>query len=315
MASAAANIPIGVPRLSVIVCTHNRWGFLERCLAGLKAQQAAPESFEVLVVDNASTDATPAEARLHCQGQANFRYLREERLGLSAARNTGMEAARGAYVAYIDDDAVAFPDWAQRLLDAFEKGSPLPHAVGGEIEPDWGAPPPPWLTLTLKRFLTAGLGWSTGPLWLTASQWICETNAAYRRDVLRYYGRWPEDLGRRGSSLLSNENIVNQRLLHDGGRILFDPAIRVRHHIHADRLTPRWLKRRAFWQGVSEALIAERYPEALNPARKPEAMAFPAGRADFDRLFAEGDPKDTEKHCFKLFELGFLLQRQGLIEG
>lgn len=307
---------VAPPRLSVIVCTHNRWGFLERCLAALAAQQADPASFEVLVVDNASGDATPAKARAWCEAHANVRYLREERLGLSVARNCGMDAAQGLYLAYIDDDAAAYPDWVGRLLDAFEKSDPLPHAVGGEIDPDWGAPPPPWLTRTLKRFLTAEVGWSTERIWLEPTQWICETNAAYRRDVLRYYGRWPEDLGRRGGSLLSNENVVNQRLLRDGGRILFDPAIRVRHHIHADRLTPQWLKRRAFWQGVSEALIARRYPEALNPERKPEEMFFPVGRGDFSRLMdPKADPRETEQLCFKLFDLGFLLQWHGLIEG
>jgi len=303
------------PKLSVIVCTHNRWGFLERALSGLAAQTAAPESFEVLVVDNASTDATPERAKAWCAGRANVRYLREDRLGLSAARNCGMDAARGAWLAYIDDDAVAFPDWVQRLIDAFEKTEPRPDAVGGEIVPDWGAPPPRWLTLTLRRYLTAEVGWSSEPLWLSGRQWICETNSAYGADVLRRYGRWPEDLGRRGSSLLSNENIVNQRLLRDGGRILFDPAIRVRHHIHADRLTPQWLKRRAFWQGVSEAVIGKRYPEALNPDRKPDEMYFPVGRGDFLKLFdARHDPRDTEKLCQKLFDLGFLLQWQGLIE-
>ena len=304
------------PRLSVVVCTHNRWAFLERCLSALAAQQAPAADFEVLVVDNASTDATPEQARAFCAARPNFRYLREEKLGLSAARNCGMDAAAGLYLGYIDDDAVAHPDWVGRLVDAFENGSPLPHAVGGEVEPDWGAPPPPWLTKTLRRFLTAEVGWSTERLWLTRPQWICETNAAYRRDVLRYYGRWPEDLGRRGHSLLSNENIINQRLLADGGRILFDPAIRVRHHIHADRLNAQWLKRRAFWQGVSEAVIAKRYPEALNPLRKVEEMYFPVGRGDYLKLMdAKADPRDTEQLCFKLFDLGFLLQWHGLVEG
>lgn len=302
--------------LSVIVCTHDRWPFLQRCLAGLAAQQASRQRFEVLVVDNASSDATPREARAFCEANPGFRYLREERLGLSRARNCGMDAAAGAYLAYIDDDAVPHADWVARLLAAFEQGNPLPHAVGGEIEPDWGAPPPSWLTPILRRFLSAELGWSKQAIWLQRTQWICETNSAYRRDVLRHYGRWPEDLGRRGNSLLSNENIINQRLLADGGRILFDPAIRVRHHIHADRVNPAWLKRRAFWQGVSEAVVARRYPAAGNPARKLDEMFFPVGRGDFQKLFdPKADPKDTEKLCFRLFDLGFQLQWYGLIEG
>jgi glycosyltransferase involved in cell wall biosynthesis len=302
--------------LSVIVCTHDRWPFLQRCLAGLAAQQSAPGRFEVLVVDNASSDATATEASAFCEARAGFRYLREERLGLSVARNRGMDEAAGAYLAYIDDDAVPYPDWVARLLDAFERKDLLPHAVGGEIEPEWGAPPPPWLTPILRRFLTAEVGWSKQAIWLERPQWICETNAAYRRDVLRHYGRWPEDLGRRGSSLLSNENIVNQRLLRDGGRILFDPAIRVRHHIHAERLTAAWLYRRAFWQGVSEAVVARRYPEALNPERKPEEMFFPVGRGGLQALFErDGDPAHTEQRCLRLFDLGFLLQWYGLVEG
>lgn len=133
------------PAISVIVCTRDRARLLEPCLASLAAQTLAPGRFEVLVVDNGSTDATPALARRFAAEHAHFRVLAEPRAGRSLAANAALHAARGRYVAFIDDDARARPAWVERILAAFETREPRPVAVGGEIHPIYETPPPAWL--------------------------------------------------------------------------------------------------------------------------------------------------------------------------
>jgi len=301
--------------LSIVVCTHNRLAHLQDCLASLACQSAEPGDFEVLVVDNASSDGTAGWARSFCAERPGFRYLREDRLGLSAARNAGQEAAQGRYVAFIDDDAEAFPDWVARLVAAFETIEPAPDAVGGEIEPVWGAPLPQWMDELFMRFLAAGLHWSSEAIFLQPPQWICEVNSAYRSEALRRYGPWPEDLGRKGTSLLSNENLINQRIYADGGRIYFDPAIRVRHHIHGHRLTKQWMRRRHFWQGISEARIVQGHPEVTWPLRWQEPWR-PASKEEWDRLFDDARPDaEFRATCHRIYQIGFQLQTAGLIDG
>src|SRR4051794_40020225 len=95
------------PRLTVVVCTRHRAGPLEACLASLAAQTLAPGDLEVIVVDNGSTDATSSVAARWLGGDLHGRCVRESRVGLSHARNTGVAAATADVVAFLDDDARA----------------------------------------------------------------------------------------------------------------------------------------------------------------------------------------------------------------
>src|SRR5712671_6825521 len=103
-------------RISVIIATHNRADLLAIALKSLARQTIPPAEYEVIVVDNASSDQTPAVVRQMSPAMPQVRYVFEERLGLSWARNAGLEAARAPYVAYLDDDAKAEPEWLEALL-------------------------------------------------------------------------------------------------------------------------------------------------------------------------------------------------------
>jgi glycosyltransferase involved in cell wall biosynthesis len=120
------------PELTILVCTHNRAELLSGVLESLGNQSLGRERFEVIVVDNASTDDTPAVAdRCAKQGKLQARYVREPELGLDAARNRGIREARGEIVAFLDDDARARYDWAEAVLDGFSRhDAPI---VGGRI--------------------------------------------------------------------------------------------------------------------------------------------------------------------------------------
>jgi glycosyltransferase involved in cell wall biosynthesis len=105
------------PKISVVIPTHNKSAQLQMMLDPLLNQSLPPNDYELIVVDNGSTDDTPEIIEHLSQQHFNVRYLREPRPGPAAARNAGVSAARGEYVLFIDDDIVVLPDHLQRHLD------------------------------------------------------------------------------------------------------------------------------------------------------------------------------------------------------
>ena len=127
-------LPAAPPRVSVIVCTRNGSATLEACLQSLTRLHYP--NFEILVVDDGSTDSVPDIASRH----PDVRYIHQEAAGLSVARNTGAAAATGEIFAYTDDDCIADPDWLIFLTRALT--DPIMGAAGGPNVP----PPPQTLT-------------------------------------------------------------------------------------------------------------------------------------------------------------------------
>ncbi|UHD15870.1 glycosyltransferase family 2 protein [Thiocapsa bogorovii] len=244
-------------RISAVVCTHNRVEHLAEVLRSLQEQTLDPERFEILVVDNRSNDGTAALVRDIAEKQSNLRYLLEPEIGLSHARNLGWRNARAPFVAYLDDDAVAAPDWLERISLAFERVLPTPGCVCGRVAPIWGKDRPAWLNDRLGRYFSI-LERQDPPGWL-ADNAFCGANMAFPRAVLAKLDGFDTALGRRGANLLSNEELLmSKRLRASGPGIYYDPAIAVRHHIAAARLTRGWIIRRVYWQGVSDAIVWRR---------------------------------------------------------
>lgn len=256
-------------RISAVVCTHSRVEYLVEALRSLTRQTLDSERFEILVVDNRSNDETASVVRDLASKQANLSYLFEPELGLSHARNLGWRTARAPFVAYLDDDAVAAPDWLERIILAFEDVLPTPGCVCGRVAPIWGADRPTWLNETIGRYYSI-LERSDPPGWLTDNA-FCGANMAFPRALLASLDGFDTELGRRGSNLLSNEELLmSKRLRASGLGIYYDPGIGVRHHIPAARLTRGWIIRRVYWQGVSNALVWRRL-EAADTARRLKA--------------------------------------------
>ncbi len=245
------------PRISAVICTHNRSAYLAQAIRSVADQTLPHDQYEVIVVDNASTDNTKAVVDGFA-GAANLRYLYEPVLGLSQARNTGWQSARGKYVAYLDDDAIASPDWLGRILSAFETVQPAPGSVGGKVTPIWETPKPAWLPKELEPALTI-VDWDPAPTFIDIDrQFLAGTNVAYPASALRSAGGFSTSLGRKGDRLLSSEEVlVSRALLRQGLGSYYDPLICVSHHIASQRLTKSWFYRRYFWQGVSIEILTD----------------------------------------------------------
>jgi glucosyl-dolichyl phosphate glucuronosyltransferase len=238
--------------LSVVVCTHNRRGDLARCLAALAALD---DPVEVIVVDSASDPPCRGLVEGFAGGLSKLRYVREDRPGLSRARNRGVAEATGQIIAFLDDDAAPQPDWARQMIAAFDADSTI-GCVGGACEAvfEQGEERPGWLSERLLQF--AGIT-RFGPQPREArssAEWPFGANIAFRAEALPATGPFAEQLGRYGDTLLSGEEFA---LVEDvraaGWKIWLEPRAVVEHMVHVERCRSRYYWRRLWWAGVSRA--------------------------------------------------------------
>lgn len=246
-----------VPRLTVCVCTHNRPQYLASCLEGLRRQTVPAQELDVIVVDSASHVEADAQNRAITATLPGARLFRLEEPGLCRARNLGAEQAKAEYVAYVDDDAVAAPDWAAAVLRAVHEGGRRPALIGGRILPAWEAPLPAWWPNRLRGILSlveAEARGEYGSDELPPGLEPCGANViVHVSTLLELGGFWTR--GRCGTSLLSDDEVqVARRMQRAGYSVRHDSRIVVHHCIQAVRLTPRWLLSRLYWQGVSAVL-------------------------------------------------------------
>ena len=241
------------PLVSVVICTHNRADLLPMALRSLVEQQMPKEQFEVILVDNRSTDDTRAVAE-HYAHALNLRYVYEAQLGLSYARNTGWRNARALAIAYLDDDAAACPGWLNTIVGVFECGDPQVGCVGGKVEPLWETVRPAWLSDNLAVMLSA-IDWSETPHALVdlKQEWLVGANFAFRAEVLQAIGGFVDGLDRVGTQLLSGGDVYIQRqIMQAGYTCYYEPAMQVRHFTPRSRLTQPWFLKRCYWQGISD---------------------------------------------------------------
>jgi glucosyl-dolichyl phosphate glucuronosyltransferase len=273
-----------VTSASVVICTYNRATLLRETLAVL--QDMTPPSaceVEIVVVDNNSTDNTPAvidEARAH--GPFPIVSLKESRQGKGFALNLALAHARGDILALTDDDVLPTRDWLRRIVDDFRLHDVT--FVFGKVLPRWSRMPPPEL-LTLP----AQAIW--GPLAIVdygdepatyhpaapGQRLPIGANLAFSREALLQIGGWRTDLGKVNNTLLSGEDHEIFMRLRRFDRYLgyYNPTVVVRHYVPAQRLTRRYFRRWFYWHGKTQALmLADLYPE-IDMMRVPRIVGVP----------------------------------------
>jgi hypothetical protein len=238
--------------LAAVICTYNRYDVLPGAIESLLAQDIAEGDLDILVIDN-SPDQVAARKWADKYEGTRVRYLLEPIPGLSNARNVGAEACAAKYVAYIDDDAVAAPDWARNLVAGLRK-FPRAGVAGGRIVPRWITPRPDWLPDELIGNLSI-VDWGGKTRELGRAEWIAGCNIAFERATLLNVGGFSRALGRVGAgvALLSNEESqVIEKFADVGRNAIYVPDATVEHLIEPARLSQEWFRRRAAWQAVSD---------------------------------------------------------------
>lgn len=245
--------------LSIILPTRNRAPLLDDCLASLVGQNLPADQFEVLVVDNGSTDYT-AEVAQRNAIQIPLRYLFEPEPGLHNARHAGLREANADILVFGDDDIVADPDWLLSIVEAFRE--PDIALVGGNNRPLFESPPPDWLDRWWQRptgrrraishlsILDFGQGqFDIDPGWI----WGC--NFSVRRSALLHAGGFhpdampAEDLRLRGDG----ETSVSDAIRRSGLRARFHSGASVWHRVSTARMTADYFQKRSYAQGISDS--------------------------------------------------------------
>jgi glycosyltransferase involved in cell wall biosynthesis len=245
-------------KISVIVCTYNRSDYILKALNSL-AQQTLPASqYEIIIVNNNSTDHTDALCQTFLQehGQQNCFYFIETQQGLSYARNRGIVESSGDILVFMDDDAQADENYLQEICHFFES-NPDAEACGGRIYPDFESKRPDWMSRFLLP-LTSTIDMGNKIKLFKGSKYPVGANMAFKKKVFQQYGMFNPDLGRKGNNLDgSEEKDIFLKIKKDKKEIYYLPFATVKHQVPDKRLTFDFIKRQAFGIGKSEQIRAK----------------------------------------------------------
>jgi glycosyltransferase involved in cell wall biosynthesis len=313
-----------VDAVSVIVCTYNRSPLLRETLASLQAMTGpAGCTVEIVVVDNNSTDETATVvAESARRGPLPVLALAERRQGKSFALNTALGRARGDVLALTDDDVIVAPDWVERIVAAFRARDV--SFVFGKVLPRWGRRPPPelltrpaqdiWGPLAIVDYGDTPVDYLVSS---TGQRLPVGANLAFSRAALVSVGGWRTDLGKVNNTLISGEDHEIFMRLRRAGIYsgYYDPDLRVRHFVPAERLTRRYFRRWFLWHGKTHALmLADLYP-GLDMARVPRIAGVPrfAYRQAVQQAWRWARTRGSNDALQALVEELRLLQFAGLI--
>jgi glucosyl-dolichyl phosphate glucuronosyltransferase len=256
--------------LSVVIPTRNRAELLKSALTSLRSQTLSPKEFEILVIDNGSTDQTK-DVVYSFEDLVNLRYFFDSTPGLHVGRHRGLKEARGDILVYGDDDIEAFPTWLEAIADNF--ADPTVAMVGGNNIPNFESQPPSWLqTLWEKPCLDGHAIPFLSVIELPKVKedfspgyvWGC--NFSIRKQVLLDAGGFhpdgvpQESIRFRGDG----ESHVSKYVEQQGLRCVFDARASVKHCVSTDRMTLGYFKKRAFSQGVSDSYRWLRQQQSSN---------------------------------------------------
>lgn len=222
---------------TVALCTWNRCASLRNALERLTQLETVDVAWELMVIDNASTDNTAA-VLAEAPAALPLRTERESRLGYSHARNRAMSAARGHWILWLDDDVLVDPGWLRAYQRAVQRW-PESAFFGGPIQPTFEVEPPPWLSANLSRlagvYVIRDLGPESSELDRFHVPW--GANMAVRADVARQVPYDPQ-LGLAGRDRIGGGETDHLRQIIDlGHRGWWVPEARVEHVVGADRVT------------------------------------------------------------------------------
>jgi len=241
--------------ISVIICTYNRDKYIYNVLKSIAENDFPKSSYEIILVDNNSTDRTSSEVERFTQmfPDVVLTYHFEPQQGLSHARNRGISEADGNILIYVDDDATVNKSFLSAYASVFSS-HPEIDAAGGPIIPVYeDGKEPKWMNHHLKRLLTGYLYFGDKEKSFPGQNYPGGGNAAYRKTVFDKVGHFNPELGRNGSNLAAGEEKdIFDKMTSLGMRFLYTPDAILYHIIPHHKLEKSYLERVTFGIGVSE---------------------------------------------------------------
>jgi glycosyltransferase involved in cell wall biosynthesis len=260
------------PLLSIVVAcyTMERLADLGELLDSIAGQTYRPLQTVIVVEQSAELRDRLQQELAHRPEIAPEIHFNPGRVGLSYNRNVGVQHARGAIIAFVDDDVVLSPTWAERVVALF--ADPTVMGMTGPALPRWHDPSMRWLPEEY-HWLISCTSWVKGDD-IRPVRNVWGHNMAFRRAAFAQAGLFHTDVGLIGGvgGPVAEDNEFSLRVqARTGGRLLLDPRAVVWHQVHPYRLSWRYVAQRSFWIGRSRHLM-RRLPGAPGPALAPETQ-------------------------------------------
>ncbi|MEO8285775.1 MAG: glycosyltransferase family 2 protein [Chloroflexota bacterium] len=242
------------PEISVVICAYSdkRWDDLVAAVESVRGQ-TVPAKEIIVVIDHNEPMLQRLQARFT---EPDFIAVPNKRTrGLSGARNSGVAVAHGDIVAFIDDDAIAAPDWLQWLAASYNDKV---LGVGGPVQPFWLEGRPSWFPEEFDWVV--GCTFLGMPETTTRVTKLIGCNMSFRREVFAEVGGFRTDMGRVGTKPIAGEETefsirVCQRW--PDKELIYEPRARVQHRVPAARANWGYFRSRSYYEGLSKALVAQ----------------------------------------------------------
>ena len=246
--------------LSIIISTRNRSKLLNNTLGTLTCQTFNQKNFEVIVVDNGSTDNTKDVFDGYKESIKNIRYFFNETPGLHVGRHKGLKEAKSDILVYADDDIEVFPTWLEGISESFEDNEVV--LVGGNNFPKFEVEPPTWILDLWNKKMEYGnaLGYLSicdfgnrkkqiSPYYI----WGC--NFSIRKKLLlKFKGFHPDSMPDNLKKFRGDgETYISEEINKFKLKAVFNPKSSVFHFVPVERMTLQYFYKRAFLQGISSS--------------------------------------------------------------
>jgi glycosyltransferase involved in cell wall biosynthesis len=252
-------------KLSVIIPTRNRAGLLEKTLNSVISQTFPRSDFEVIIVDNGSTDNTKIVAENYKGQIKNIFYFYEESPGLHIGRHKGLKESKSDILVYADDDIEAFPAWLEGIWESFQDENVV--LVGGKNLPLWETEPPYWIYemwmntneyghalayLSVLDFGDNVMEIDPNYIWgcnfSVRKQIVLDANGFHPDGFPQYMIKYRGD----------GETYISQYVKRNNYKSIYNPKASVYHFVPKNRLTIDYFCKRAFNQGISDSFADSR---------------------------------------------------------
>ena len=238
---------------SVIICTYNRADLLAQALETVCQQILSKDRYEIIVVDNNSSDNTPDVVKRFQAAYSNVHYYLDQEAGSSHARNSGATKARGQYLAFIDDDCKVPEGWLAIAAEIVDQVAP--GVFGGPYYPFYMTESPKWYK---DEYSSLNLGNTAGIL--ASSQYLSTGNMFVQYSIFEQVGGFRIDLGLIGKQIGYGEDTMLVewvRTLIPEAMIYYDPRLFVYHLVRAKKMELGWVLKRRFIHGRYTYILSD----------------------------------------------------------
>jgi len=240
--------------VSVVICSYNRAAYIGAALDSLYHQTASKDDFEVIVVDNNSSDGTDQVFMTWraANPDGHFNYSTETKQGASFARNKGAAIAKAEWLCFMDDDAIATPDYIQNII-RHTQSHPTVVGFGGKIIPKYIPEEPRWMSYYVSS-LVGNFDYAPEACAFENGKYPIESNMILKKSAFELVGGFNEAIpGVVGTLRIGGEGKeLFYKVIALGEKIYYDPSICVYHVVEVKKLTPEYLYRVASGIGRGE---------------------------------------------------------------